>query len=255
MNRESNSRVARSAHGVILRRFLVLGACVAAISGFLAAATIRAKADTAQARRPARALPAPVKAYGLKSAPITMEVFTDYQCPRCREFYEDTLRQVIDTYVANGKVYLVHHDFPLDMHKYSGEAARWANACAEVGEFGAAEEALYDNQDAWAADGNMARYIAAAMPASDFKRASLLMKDGQMPAPQAHGPSIDPMAGVDRPCPVDPYIAQDIKLAYQVPFDGTPGFIISYKGQRFPAVPYAVSWPVLQQLFDSLLQR
>jgi protein-disulfide isomerase len=255
MNRESNSRIAGPAYGATLRRFLVLGVCATAISGFLAVATLRAKADAAQARRPARALPAPVKAYGLKSAPITMEVFTDYQCPRCRQFYENTLRQVIATYVANGKVYLVHHDFPLDMHKYSGEAARWADACAEVGEFGPAEEALYDNQDSWAADGNMAKFIAAAMPASDFKRVSLLMKDGQMPAPQAHGPSIDPMAGVDRPCPVDTYIAQDIKLAYQVPFDGTPGFIISYKGRRFPAVPYAVSWPVLQQLFDSLLQQ
>jgi len=254
MNRESNLRIAESTRAAILRKFLVFGACVT-ISGFLAAATVSAAGGASQTHRASRHIPAPVKAYGLKSAPITMEVFTDYQCPRCREFYEDTLRQVIATYVANGKVYLVHHDFPLDMHKYSGEAARWADACAEVGEFGAAEEALYDNQDAWAADGNVARYIAAAMPASDFKRVSLLMKNGQMPAPQAHGPSIDPMAGVDRPCPVDTYIAQDIKLAYEVPFNGTPGFIITYKGQRFPAVPYAVSWPVLHQLFDSLLRQ
>jgi len=254
MNRESNPLIPKPAHRAIFRKLLAFGVCVA-ISGFLAAATVRATANASQARRPSRALAAPVKAYGLKSAPITMEVFTDYQCPTCRAFYEGTLRQVIAHYVADGKVYLVHHDFPLDMHKYSGEAARWANACAEVGQFEAAEAALYDNQDAWAADGNMAKFIAAAMPASDFRRASVLMKDGQMPAPQAHGPSVDPMVGVDRPCPVDPYIAQDIKLAYQVPLNGTPGFIITYKGQRFPAVPYAVSWPVLQRLFDALLQQ
>ena len=28
-----------------------------------------------------------VKAYGSKSAPITMEVFSDYQCPACRELF------------------------------------------------------------------------------------------------------------------------------------------------------------------------
>jgi protein-disulfide isomerase len=254
MNRESNLRIAKSTRAAILRKFLVFGACVA-ILGFLAAATIPATVGASQTHRASRHIPAPVKAYGLKSAPITMEVFTDYQCPNCRAFYENTLRQVIATYVGDGKVYLVHHDFPLDMHKYSGEAARWADACAEVGELQAAEAALYDNQNAWAADGNMARFIAAAMPAADFRRAAMLVKDGQMPAPQAHGPSVDPMAGVDRPCPVDPYIAQDIKLAYQVPLNGTPGFIITYKGQRFPAVPYAVSWPVLQRLFDALLQQ
>jgi protein-disulfide isomerase len=254
MNRASNPPIAKPASRAMPRSSFLLVAIVL-FFGLLAAASVRATINTSQTRRSSPALSAPLKAYGVKSAPITMEVFTDYQCPNCRAFYEDTLRQVITDYVAAGKVYLVHHDFPLDMHKYSGEAARWANACAEVGQFGAAEAALYDNQEAWAADGNISRFIAAAIPASDFKRVAVLMKGGQMPAPQAHGPSVDAMAGVDRPCPVDEYIAQDIKLAYQVPFNGTPGFIITYKGHRFPAVPYAVSWPVLKQFFDSLLQR
>jgi len=227
--------------------FVVLAALVAGLTG---TAVARAGQAHGSAKPPAALL----KAYGVKSAPITMEVFTDYQCPSCRAFYENTLRPLIADYVAGGKVYLIHHDFPLDMHKYSGEAARWADACAEVGQFEAAEAALYDNQDSWAADGNMGKFIAAAMPASDFKRVQLVMKGAQMPAPQGHGPTVDPMTGVARPCPVDSYIAQDIKLAYQVPFNGTPGFLVSYKGQRVIAVPYAVSWPVLKQLFDSLLR-
>ncbi|HTW22685.1 MAG TPA: thioredoxin domain-containing protein [Candidatus Baltobacteraceae bacterium] len=231
-------------------RLTVFFALAALFAGLAGAAVARAT----QSHRSAKSSTALVKAYGVKNAPITMEVFTDYQCPSCRAFYENTLRPMIADYVAGGKVYLIHHDFPLDMHKYSGEAARWADACAEVGQFEAAEAALYDNQDSWAADGNMGKFIAAAMPASDFKRVQLVMKGAQMPAPQGHGASVDPMKGVARPCPVDPYIAQDIKLAYQVPFNGTPGFIVSFKGQRVIAVPYAVSWPVLKQLFDSLLR-
>jgi len=75
----------------------------------------------------------PVKAIGSKSAPITMEVFSDYQCPSCRLLYEQTLKPLINEYVATGKVYLIHRDFPLPMHKYSTDAARWVNAGAKIG--------------------------------------------------------------------------------------------------------------------------
>jgi protein-disulfide isomerase len=226
------------------------------VAGLLAVVATAAAAprttNPSQARATSAPLPAPVKAYGSKSAPITMEVFSDYQCPHCRAFYEDTLRQLIATYVPSGKVYLIHRDYPLPGFKYSGQAARWANACAEVGQFEAAEAALYDNQNMWGADGNIGRFIAAAMPASDFKRVEAVMKNSAMSAPQANG-AADPLAGIGRPCPVDPYIAQDIKLGYQIPVPGTPTIVVTYKGRRF-TVP-AVSWPTLKQFFDSLLQQ
>ena len=184
-----------------------------------------------------------------------MEVFSDYQCPYCRAFYDKTLRQLIATYVASGKVYLVHRDFPLTIHRYSGEAARWANACAEIGQFETAEAVLYDNQDTWGADGNIGKFIAAAMPASDFKRVEVLMKNSSMSAPQATGASLNPMAGIIRPCPVDAYIVQDIKLGYQAHVTGTPTFVVTYNGHQFSMPAAGVSWPVLKQFFDTLLQQ
>src|SRR5437899_2610637 len=90
-----------------------------------------------------------MKAYGSKTAPITMEVFSDYQCPACRAFYQDSLRLVIENYVNSGKVYLVHRDFPLPVHAYSRQAARYANAAARIGRFDKAEEALFAKQDSW----------------------------------------------------------------------------------------------------------
>src|SRR5690242_9166372 len=139
----------------ILRRVAVV-----VLTAFVpATATLQATTLPGQASKTIAPLSAPNKSYGLKSAPIMMEVYSDYQCPHCRVFFDQTLRDVIRTYVASGQVYLVHRDFPLQIHKYSGEAARWANACAEVGQFDAAEAALYDNQDAWGNDGNIAKYI------------------------------------------------------------------------------------------------
>lgn len=210
------------------------------------------------ARTPARAvesLGAPVKAYGSKDAPITMEVFTDYQCPSCRSLYENTLRPMINDYVASGKVYLVHHDFPLSGHKYSGLAARWANAAARVGEFQSVEGALYDNQDAWGADGNIAKYISAVMSAAQFKRVAAIVAGCDYPAIQSRPDSSNPLAGVTRPCALDVPIAQDIEIGYRIPVQATPTYIISYKNQHLPAASGAVSWPILKQFFDSLLSQ
>src|SRR6266566_2451341 len=42
----------------------------------------------------------PHKAFGSKSAPVTMEVFSDYQCPACKQLYLSTNRQLMDNYVS-----------------------------------------------------------------------------------------------------------------------------------------------------------
>jgi len=254
MNREWNPSKSKAIRH-IEKGVSALVVAVALFFTLLTAASVRALPNQTQTRATSASIPAPNKTYGWKSAPITMEVFSDYQCPYCRAFYDTTLRQVIATYVASGKVYLIHRDFPLVMHRYSGEAARWANACAQVGQFGTAEAALYDNQDSWGADGNIGKYVAAALPASDFKRVEAVMKNSPMPAPQASGAAFDPMAGISRPCPVDPYISQDIKLGYQFHVTGTPTFIITYKGRQFSMPATGVSWPVLKQFFDALLQQ
>jgi protein-disulfide isomerase len=214
----------------------------------------QARLKRAHFARAAETLPAPVKAYGSKSAPIQMEVFTDYECPMCRNLYEQTLRPMIGDYVASGKVYLVHHDYPLDNleHKYSGQAARWANVAAQVGEFEAAEGALYDNQQGWSADGNIAKYMAASMPGSDFRRIDKVMDTCEAPGPKGRpgGVALPP-----HPCEVDRYIEQDIQLGNQVPVTGTPTYVITYKGQRLPPGSGFVSWPVLKQFFDNLLRQ
>ncbi len=233
---------------------------LAAISMLVAGVGITAAAQSAQTHvKPAKLanspqqLPAPVKAYGSRTAPIIIEVFSDYECPQCRNLFEQTLRPMINDYCASGKVYLVHRDFPLGIpaHKYSGQAARWANAAAQLGLFEAVEGALYDNQQAWDAGGDLAKFIAAAMPGADFNRLNKIMETCPPP-----GPTNRAGGGVNmppHPCSVDPYIADDILLGNKVPVTGTPTYVIGYKGQRLPPGSGFVSWPVLKQFLDNLL--
>jgi protein-disulfide isomerase len=231
---------------------------LAAALAFAPAITAQTTTKASAHKRPAAAAdPAtdaiPNKALGNKSAPITMEVFSDYQCPSCGNFFENTLRPMINEYVAQGKVYLVHHDFPLQMHTHSGEAARWTNAAAKVGEFQEVDAALFDNQAAWTASGDLQKYVAAAMSPADFKRVEAILKPCTSPAPTSRADGSAPQA--DHTCPVDVYIVQDIILGYQVPVKATPTFIVHYKGQSYPASSGIVTWPILRQFFDSLLSQ
>jgi protein-disulfide isomerase len=135
-------------------------------------ATPQTKAPTPLSAKPAAPAANPTfqKTIGNPNAPITMEVFGDFQCPACRGFFEGTVKQVIDDYVIPGKVYLIHRDFPLEMHPYARQAARLANAAAEFGQFEAIERALYDHQDEWSAKGNIDEVIATYFPPATFKK-------------------------------------------------------------------------------------
>lgn len=48
---------------------------------------------------------------GERNAPVTIAVWSDYQCPFCKRFELDTLKQVYDEYVTKGQVKIVFKDF------------------------------------------------------------------------------------------------------------------------------------------------
>ena len=188
------------------------------------------------------------KSLGNPNAPIKVEVFSDYECPACGRFYEGTLRPMIDDYVLSGKVYLVHRDFPLPMHKYSREAARWANAAARIGHFEPVDRVLYDNQAVWgehgSAEGDIRKFVQAALPPAEFKRVERLMQG-------CESDSHSEIAG----CAVDAEIQHDMAAAQLLPVTQTPTFIVSARGQSYPPTAGAISWPLMKQFFDQILSQ
>jgi protein-disulfide isomerase len=66
---------------------------------------------------------------GNPSAPVTIVEFSDFQCPFCVKFYNETYKQIEDNYIKTGKVKFVYRDFPLSGHQYA-EGAAVAAECA-----------------------------------------------------------------------------------------------------------------------------
>jgi protein-disulfide isomerase len=88
----------------------------------------------------------PTKAFGSKAAPVVVEIYSDFQCPACKQLFLNTTQKVMDNYVSTGKIYLVHRDFPLPMHAYSRVAASYSRAAAHIGKCEPVEMALFQNQ-------------------------------------------------------------------------------------------------------------
>lgn len=68
---------------------------------------------------------------GSATAPLTIAVWFDYQCPFCKRFELETLEQVFDEYVATGKVRIVYKDFQF-LGPDSMDAAVFARAVWEA---------------------------------------------------------------------------------------------------------------------------
>ncbi len=191
----------------------------------------------AQKARAKAAVPAVVdhlggRAFGSKSAPVTIETFSDFQCPACRTLYQAVSRKLMDNYVNTGKVYLIHRDFPLPMHAHSREAAQYAAAAARLGKFERVEEVLFNRQDVWEKDGSVDAIVGSVLTPSDMVKVRKMVKSGQL----------------------DSEIESDLARGRNYAISQTPTMIVTFRGQTYPIVS-VVTYDLLHQFLDQLLKQ
>lgn len=68
---------------------------------------------------------------GSMTAPVTIAVWFDYQCPFCKRFELETIEQVFENYVESGKVRIVYKDYQF-LGPDSMTAATFARAVWEA---------------------------------------------------------------------------------------------------------------------------
>jgi protein-disulfide isomerase len=175
----------------------------------------------------------PNKALGSKSAPVTMEVFSDFQCPACKQLFTTTIQRVMSDYVNTGKIYLVHRDFPLPMHAYSRVAASYSRAAAHIGKDEVVEVALFQNQEKWESDGKVAETVASVLTPAEMRKVQAIVESRAL----------------------DPLIEKDKQLAQGYAINQTPTTWLHTKGgQAFPVVGF-VNYDVLKTFLDQLVAQ
>ena len=84
---------------------------------------------------------------GSNDASITIIEFTDFQCPYCSKFHEETFPIIKQNYIDTGKVKYVVKDFPLAAHAYAEQSAIATECANGQGKFWEYVDMLYKNQD------------------------------------------------------------------------------------------------------------
>ena len=71
---------------------------------------------------------------GNRNASVILVEFADYECSHCRQFAGDTMKQIANDYIDNGRIGFVFHDFPIESsHPHAFSAALAALCAGEQG--------------------------------------------------------------------------------------------------------------------------
>jgi protein-disulfide isomerase len=72
---------------------------------------------------------------GKENAPLVLVEYTDYQCPFCQRYHNDSFAQIKANFIDTGKIRYISRDFPLPFHENARRSATAARCAAEQGKF------------------------------------------------------------------------------------------------------------------------
>ncbi|HEV7705045.1 MAG TPA: DsbA family protein [Gemmatimonadaceae bacterium] len=122
--------------------FVVVLACGKSSSASAASAT--AGPDSVLLKRADHA-----RIEGSADAPVWVIEVSDFQCPYCRQFHDDSYGELKRAYVDSGKVRIAYVNFPLSMHRNAFAASESAMCAAAQNKFWEMHDALFITQKSW----------------------------------------------------------------------------------------------------------
>jgi protein-disulfide isomerase len=105
---------------------------------------------------------------GSLKAPLALVEFSEFQCPFCRRFHEETLPKLKESYIDTGRLRYVFRDFPLvAIHPHAKAAAVAAHCAGSQDAYWGMHDALFANQKRLGPDlyDELARSLKLHLPA------------------------------------------------------------------------------------------
>ncbi len=95
--------------------------------------------------------PLATRSKGSPTAPVTVYEMSDFQCPYCKKFAEETFPEIERRYIRPGKVRWVFINFPLtSVHGHAAAAGELALCAAQQKGFWRIHDLLFQHQETWA---------------------------------------------------------------------------------------------------------
>ncbi len=96
---------------------------------------------------------------GNPAATIWLVEVSDFQCPWCKKFHEETFAAIKKEYVDTGKIRLAYLNLPLRMHANAMPASIAAMCASVQGKFWEMHDKLFDTQQVWEKIANPRAYL------------------------------------------------------------------------------------------------
>ncbi len=170
-----------------------------------------------------------VRSKGSADAAVTIVEYSDYQCPFCSRWVDETYPVILQEYIDTGKVRLEFRDFPLEsLHPNAMAAAVAARCAGEQGDYWGMHDRLFGNQSQWSGVADPSEIFSgyAGEMGLDTAAFAACLTSGQF----------------------DEAIAQDLQAGQAAGITGTPSFLINGN-----LVVGAQPASVFQQALDTLL--
>lgn len=87
---------------------------------------------------------------GESSAKTWVIVASDFQCPYCKTWHDETYPALVNEYVRTGKIKVAYINYPLSQHRNAIPTAEGAMCAGAQGKFWEYHDKLFDAQAEWA---------------------------------------------------------------------------------------------------------
>ena len=116
--------------------------------------------------------------------PIWVIEVSDFQCPYCKQWHEETYHKLRDEFVRTGKVRLAYINYPLAQHRHAAPAAEAAMCAGAQGKFWEMHDALFTNQARWSGLPSSSAYFESLASATgvEIARWRQCVQSGKMMA-------------------------------------------------------------------------
>jgi len=84
---------------------------------------------------------------GSADAPVTIVEFSEYQCPFCKRFVDETYGKIFEEY--GDQIHYVFRDYPLPFHPNAQKASEAAECAGDQGKYFEYHDLLFENQEEW----------------------------------------------------------------------------------------------------------
>ena len=152
---------------------IIAAACAPSGTNTRAAESAKTKAVSAGASAP---LPAAqdsnitladlARTDGSANAPVWVVVVSDFQCPYCKQWHDVTYPALHREFVKTGKARVAYVNYPLRIHPQAWPSAEAAMCAGAQGKFWQMHDAIFDNQEKWAASNTPAAIFDSLARAS-----------------------------------------------------------------------------------------